>query len=58
MRFIPALAASLLALGGVLGGFTAAGHTAAPQPVHHRAVASELPTSEVLFQPMTDHGNG
>ncbi|MFF9364235.1 hypothetical protein [Streptomyces griseoluteus] len=57
MRSATAFAASLIALGAVLGGLAAAGDTDAPQ-VRHRAVASDLATGEVLVQPTNDHGNG
>ncbi|MFF4827447.1 hypothetical protein [Streptomyces sp. NPDC001312] len=58
MRFTSAVATSVIALGAVLSGFTAAAGTDAPQPVQHRAVASGLPADTVLVQPETDHGNG
>ncbi|MFE0704992.1 hypothetical protein [Streptomyces sp. NPDC058872] len=57
MRFTTAFAASLIALGALLGGLAAAGDTDAPQ-VRHGAVASDLATGEVLVQLMSDHGNG
>ncbi|MBB0243252.1 hypothetical protein FNQ90_03775 [Streptomyces alkaliphilus] len=58
MRFTSALAASVIALGAVLSGFTAAAGTDAPQSVQHRAVASGLPADTVPAQRETDHGNG
>lgn len=58
MRFTSAVAATVIALGVVLGGFTAAADTDAPQTGRHRAVASDLPADTVLVQPRTDHGNG
>nr|BAW27697.1 hypothetical protein [Streptomyces sp. SoC090715LN-17] len=58
MRFTSAVAASVIALGAVLSGLTAAAGTDAPQVAQHRAVASDLPADAVLVQPDSDHGNG
>ncbi|MEU8894096.1 hypothetical protein [Streptomyces sp. NPDC048442] len=52
---IASIVAAFLVLGALGGGVTSV--TAAPETVHHRAVAS-APSMSALFAPEDNHGNG
>lgn len=57
MRFAPVAAASVIALGAVLGGFTASTDADAPEPVNERTVAS-APTGGLVVLGGTGDNNG
>ncbi|WP_167450045.1 hypothetical protein [Streptomyces hyaluromycini] len=56
MRFAPMAAASGIALGALLGGFTTSSDAHAPGTVQQRTVASS--TETVLFGTTDNNGNG
>ncbi|NWF30181.1 hypothetical protein HW130_28660 [Streptomyces sp. PKU-EA00015] len=59
MRFAPVAATSVIALGAVLGGFTASSAAAAPEKtVQQRTVASAPVTDTIVLGPGDNNGNG
>ncbi|MET7712471.1 hypothetical protein [Streptomyces sp. NPDC005407] len=59
MRFAPVTAASVIALGAVLGGFTASSSSAAPEKtVQQRTVASAPVTDTIDLEAGDNNGNG
>ncbi|MER5596762.1 hypothetical protein [Streptomyces sp. NPDC002265] len=59
MRFAPVAAASVIALGALVGGFATSSDTAAPAPAQQRTVAFALVSSADLPLSGTDNnGNG
>lgn len=59
MRFAPVAAASVIALGALLGGLTASSAAAAPEKtVQQRTAASAPVTDLVAFGPGDNNGNG
>lgn len=57
MRVTP-IAAAIIALGALLGGFTASSHADAPETVQQRTAAFAPSTDVVVLAPEDNNGNG
>ncbi|MFD3586364.1 hypothetical protein [Streptomyces sp. NPDC058683] len=58
MRFTPIAAASVIALGALLGGFTTSSDAGAQGTVQQRAVAAASSTEAIVFGTTDNNGNG
>ena len=58
MRFAPVAAASVIALGALLGGFTASTDASASETVQQRTAASAPVTNVIVHGTTDNNGNG